>query len=222
MRACADVWTDSAIEAAQRALIAEQLATQGYCVIPNYLDLAAQQALLAEALAAQAGGLFRPGAVGHGQNRQVESEIRSMQLLWLDAQFPAQAAYLARMGLLMTDLNRRLFLGLRSCEAFFALYEPGDFYRRHCDNFLDASPRKVTAVLYLNADWQADDGGELSLFDGDGATPIARILPQAGTLACFLSRDFPHEVCVTNRQRIAIPTWLRNDDPTIPLPPDVL
>lgn len=40
----------------------------------------------------------------------------------------------------------------------------GAFYRRHLDRFRDDDRRMVSAVLYLNEDWQPQDGGQLRMF----------------------------------------------------------
>ncbi|MBF0193385.1 MAG: 2OG-Fe(II) oxygenase [Magnetococcales bacterium] len=195
--------------------IADGLLTQGFCSISDYLNPAECQNLTLEMEALEKAGSFRPAYVGQGDKLQIAAKIRQSSLLWLSSNYAAQASYKVKMAQLSNELNKQLFLGLRSSESFFALYNPGDYYKIHWDNFQHLSPRKVTVVLYLNQNWNPKDGGQLHLFAPDETTIIATVQPEAGTLACFLSGDFPHSVVVASRRRVAIPSWLRADDPII-------
>jgi SM-20-related protein len=106
-------------------------------------------------------------------------------------------------------LNRRLFLGLFSYEGHFAHYEPGAFYKRHVDAFRGESNRVLTTVFYLNWGWQAEDGGELLLYEENQTEAFARVIPRMGKLAVFLSEEFPHEVLPAKRDRYSIAGWYR-------------
>ena len=89
-------------------------------------------------------------------------------------------------------LNRAFFLGLEDYESHFALYPPGAFYQKHLDRFRDDDRRTLSAVFYLNADWQPEQGGALRLYpEGGGELDV---LPTAGTLVLFMSAELPHEV----------------------------
>ena len=56
------------------------------------------------------------------------------------------------------------------------------------------------------------DAGELVLFTGDESdTPII-VTPQFGTTVVFLSVEIPHEVLMTNSDRISIAGWFRVND----------
>ncbi|MEO5365291.1 MAG: 2OG-Fe(II) oxygenase [Magnetococcus sp. WYHC-3] len=194
--------------------IAQALAEQGWVEVPGYLDPAATAALREEFPSPEIQpSLWQPAAIGRRDQRQQNTEVRRGWQAWLEpGAGPAQRDHLQRLDALRTDMNRLLYLGLRSVEAFASWQQPGDFYRTHRDNFQDGQSRVVTAVLYLNPHWQPHLGGELRLMDDQGAE-VARILPQDGTLACFLSRHHPHEVLPAQRPRLAIPAWLRHDDP---------
>jgi SM-20-related protein len=100
-----------------------------------------------------------------------------------------------------------LYLGLEDFESHFALYPPGAFYLKHLDRFRDNDRRTVSAVLYLNQDWQAEQGGALRLYLADGET--RDVLPQAGSLLVFLSADMPHEVLPATRDRLSLTGWFR-------------
>jgi len=60
----------------------------------------------------------------------------------------------------------------------------------------------------LNPDWAADDEGFLRLYlEGPGATPFEDVLPVGGTLVCFLSGRFHHEVLSSRRERLSATGW---------------
>src|SRR5690606_34335297 len=124
-----------------------------------------------------------------GAAQQVREGIRGDRILWLE---PGQSAacdrYLEVMEALRQALNRQLFLGLEDFECHFAFYPPGAYYQRHLDRFRDDDARTVSVVLYLNPDWQSEQGGQLRLYleDGQGGETALDIQPDAGRLACFL------------------------------------
>ena len=101
-------------------------------------------------------------------------------------------------------LNRGLQLGLLDLEAHYAIYAPGAAYARHRDRFRDDDARAVSIVLYLNADWQSDDGGALRLFDGAHSVDI---VPKSGTLVAFTSDGIEHEVLPARRTRLSVAGW---------------
>jgi SM-20-related protein len=108
------------------------------------------------------------------------------------------------------NLNRALYLGLFEFEAHFAVYAPGAFYRAHLDNFRGTSARIVTAILYLNEDWQTVDGGQLRLYTtGEEGGEYVDLLPEAGQWILFDSARFWHEVLPARRERFSLTGWLR-------------
>lgn len=157
-----------------------------------------------------------PAAIGRKQHQQTNERIRSDKTRWIEGDTPVQRYYLTLMSSLRQTLNRQLFMGLKDYECHYALYQAGDFYKKHLDAFRGRSNRRLTTVLYLNDDWQADDGGELMVYPLQHKTALHRIMPKAGTLVCFLSEDFPHEVLPATRDRLSIAGWFRIDDPVVP------
>lgn len=70
----------------------------------------------------------------------------------------------------------------------------------------------VSLISYLNADWRADDGGELLIYGPDGAV-AAQIRPEIGTTVLLLSEEVEHEVRPCRADRFAIAGWWRvNED----------
>ncbi|RTM15835.1 2OG-Fe(II) oxygenase, partial [Stutzerimonas stutzeri] len=149
-----------------------------------------------------------PAGVGRGEAQAVREGIRSDHIQWLEpGQSPVCDDYLEVMDGLRQQLNRELFLGLEEFECHFAFYPPGAFYQTHLDRFRDDDSRSVTAVLYLNPDWQPAHAGELRMHMPDGSQ--LDVPPLAGNLVVFLSGEFPHEVLVTQADRLSLTGWFR-------------
>jgi SM-20-related protein len=74
---------------------------------------------------------------------------------------------------------------------------------------MDSSHRIVSAIAYLNPDWEVErDGGQLRLYLGEADTPpFEDVAPLGGQLVCFMSDRFPHEVLPTLRERLALTGW---------------
>jgi SM-20-related protein len=189
-------------------LITAALDATGWCVIDAALpDLLAQE--LALACAAAASGAFTPAGTGRRQGHHADIFVRSDAIRWLDASAAADRAYLDLMDGLRAALNRRLLLGLFDYECHYARYAPGAFYRRHVDAFGGSRNRVLSTVLYLNADWRQEEGGELLVYAEDQAEPLASVQPRHNRLVVFLSERFPHEVKPATRVRHSIAGWFR-------------
>ena len=192
--------------------VCEGLLARGWAVVSDFLSPAETTALAAAA--ARSRDDFRPAGVGRGAEKQVNAEIRSDLIRWLDdgATAPDEIrAALAKLDHLKSELNRTLFLGLRDFEGHLAIYPPGARYQKHVDNFRDASPRALSCVLYLNDGWTQADAGQLRLYEITDPDRVATdIAPRAGTLAVFLSREIPHEVLPTTKERISFTGWFRD------------
>ena len=73
---------------------------------------------------------------------------------------------------------------------------------------VNPTPGVVSAVIYLNADWPADAGGELVIYDADNV-PRLTLAPDGGTLVLFMSDETPHEAKRATRERWSIAGWFR-------------
>ncbi len=153
---------------------------------------------------------FQPAGLGRQSGRVIDAGYRNDRIRWVDGQGAAETQYLTLMAVFQRQLNRRLLLGLASYECHFALYPPGGFYRRHLDGFREHRARMVSTISYLNADWQAQDGGALVIYDpGQADRVLAQVMPRAGTFVTFLSEVFPHEVLAAGRERCSVTGWFR-------------
>lgn len=194
--------------------IAESLAGSGLIVVPHFLSEELTQSLRSEALGLFREGEFRAAGVGKGESWKLVPEIRSDQVHWLNEPFSqVQARYLAELEGLRIAINRALYLGLWDFEGHYTVYIPGSRYKRHLDQFSFAKQRRVTCIVYLNDAWMPEDGGQLRIYlDGANDSPYLDVLPSGGTLACFLSDSFYHEVLPASRDRLSLTGWFRTRD----------
>jgi len=192
--------------------ITQTLARDGYAVVPRFLDATTSTALAAEGHRQIDSGLLRAAGVGQGDEFSLRGEIRSDHILWLDDSnaAPLQRQYLGLLEAYRQEVNRQLYLGLFEFEGHLALYPPGSFYRRHLDRFRDDDRRTVTAILYLNDDWQQAEGGQLRFYpNGERTNEYLDVLPEAGTFVTFLSHDYWHEVLAGSRERMSLTGWFK-------------
>jgi len=188
--------------------IVDDLASQGWSQQADFLPAELVSALAAECHRRAGDGQLNPAGVGRGGTLEVREAIRGDHIRWLEpGESSACDRYLDAMDALRQAINQGLFIGLEDYECHFALYPPGAFYRRHLDRFRDDDRRAVSAVIYLNQDWQPGDGGELRMFLDDQR--VHDVAPTAGTLVVFLSGDVPHEVLAAGRERLSLTGWFR-------------
>lgn len=188
--------------------IVDDLAEQGWSLQSQFIAPSLTLELAEECRKRAAQGALAPAGVGRGAQQQIREGVRGDQIQWLEAgQAAACDQYLRVFDQLRVALNQGLYLGLEDFEGHFALYPPGAFYQKHVDRFRDDDRRAVSAVFYLNEDWQAEQGGALRLYLPNGET--RDVLPQAGSLLLFLSADMPHEVLPATRERLSLTGWFR-------------
>ncbi|MFG6666306.1 2OG-Fe(II) oxygenase [Halomonas sp. HNIBRBA4712] len=196
---------------AHNALI-DALVEKGWYVGTDIIDPALCEALAQELSRLKAAQALEEAGIGRGQQHHLRKDIRGDAIHWLNRESEAQRTYLEAMQHLQTALNQTLFLGLFEFEAHFAHYPAGAFYKRHLDSFRGRANRVVSTVSYLTANWPTDGGGEMVIFDPqDPEREVARVIPEAGTFACFLSETVPHEVLPTRHPRASIAGWFRRN-----------
>lgn len=120
-------------------------------------------------------------AAGTGNSALIsyDAEIRSDSIYWLDKKHndPFENQFFAQMEAFILYLNESCYAGITGYEFHYALYEKGDFYLQHLDQFKSNPSRKYSIISYLNPDWQESDGGELLIHQLDNNQKIA---PTAG------------------------------------------
>lgn len=126
------------------------------------------------------------------------------------------AAQLSALGEALSDAlaaEGRLRITItRNTEALFACFPGhGAKYNVHYDGG-GTDPRKLTAILYLNEGWRADDDGRLMMYDAGGFSPShgpgakcwRTVAPLAGRLVLFRSDFVLHKVNPTWARRFAL------------------
>jgi len=194
--------------------IVADLMETGLSVCDDFVSPLLVSSMALEARELQQSGAFRHARIGRGASMQLRPEIRNDRIYWLDTENPTaiQQPYLLDLETLRQYINRNLFLGLFEYEGHFALYPSGASYDIHYDRFIGALERVVTCILYLNDNWQAEDGGALNIHQGHDASTLQlpmQVLPQGGRLVTFISEQFPHEVLPATRDRLSLTGWFR-------------
>ena len=196
--------------------ITNALSTTGWYVGDSIFSAALTSDLSSQGHSLSSAGHLHAAHVGRADGAQLSERSRGDYTLWLtDAPRDAcEREALTMVNTLRTDLNESLYLGARSAELHFARYAPGAFYVKHRDRFRDNDARLVSMVFYLNETWAADAGGELVIYadDAEGAR-LACVSPRSGTMVCFLSDRFPHEVLPARQERFSLTGWLSRDRP---------
>jgi len=149
-------------------------------------------------------------AAGTGNEKVtvLNSLVRGDKIFWLDRSHnnPYENEFFDLMDDFVSHLNRTCFTGITGYEFHYTLYEKGSFYKKHLDQFRNNGSRQYSMIMYLNADWQEEDGGELRIHHGDN---LQNISPVNGKSVFFKSSELEHEVLVTNKSRMSITGWLK-------------
>ncbi len=185
--------------------IASALAESGWGIFNGVLPWPLTLRLQERALAIRS---YERAGIGREQDHRLNAFVRRDRVTWVEGTDPAERDWLTWAEGLRVYLNRSLMLGLTGFESHFAHYPAGAFYRKHLDAFRGQSNRVISLVFYLNPAWAPGDGGELALFDASGLE-LGRFPPTLGTLAIYLSEEFPHEVLPTGVDRFSLTGWFR-------------
>ena len=189
--------------------ILNDIEQQGWSVQENYFPTALVKQLNETLGTLQQQGDLKQAGIGREKQYHIEESIRSDKISWFDHHQlnKAQQDYLQLTQQLQDAFNQKFFLGLFELEIHFALYAKGAFYKRHLDQHKNQDSRVLTLITYLNEDWHEDEGGALQLYLNNGET--VSVLPKAGTLVCFMSAEFEHEVLPAKRERASLTGWFR-------------
>lgn len=154
--------------------------------------------------------LLVEAGIGNAEKVLYDGAIRSDSIYWLDKKHnnAFENEFFAQIEEFILYLNRSCFAGITGYEFHYSLYESGDFYLKHLDQFKNNPSRKYSMISYLNADWQESDGGELLIHQLDNNQKIA---PTQGKTVFFKSDELVHEVLVTQNTRMSITGWLKSD-----------
>ncbi|MCL6460944.1 MAG: 2OG-Fe(II) oxygenase [Flavobacterium micromati] len=154
--------------------------------------------------------LLIEAGTGNSNVISYDSAVRSDSIYWLDKKNnnPFENEFFALIEEFIHYLNESCYAGITGYEFHYSLYESGDFYLKHLDQFKTNPSRKYSMISYLNANWQESDGGELLIHQLDNNQKIA---PTQGKTIFFKSDELVHEVLVTNNTRMSVTGWLKSD-----------
>lgn len=134
--------------------------------------------------------------------------VRSDAIYWLDRRHNDQYEneFFDLMDDFVSHLNSTCYTGITGYEFHYALYEKGSFYKKHLDQFKNTDSRQYSLIMYLNDDWNEEDGGQLCVHHQNH---LQNISPNNGKSVFFKSSELEHEVLLTNKIRLSITGWLK-------------
>lgn len=174
----------------------------------NFLSLSLATHLKANLIALYDNQQLKPAGIGNDMLPVQDRLIRGDKIYWLDRAHENRHEndFFDLMDQFVVYLNRSCYTGITGYEFHYALYEQGSFYKKHLDQFQHNKSRAYSMILYLNADWQEQDGGELCIYHHDRVQTIA---PRQGNCVFFESAALEHEVLLTHQPRMSITGWLK-------------
>ncbi|XP_029036671.1 egl nine homolog 1 [Osmia bicornis bicornis] len=192
----------------------------GMCVVDNFLGAEKGLAVLNEVLNMYSAGLFKDGQlVSNKAGANDLKTIRGDQITWLDG----KEKQCQNIGMLISQVDAIIMRANKMCnngkmgnytingrtKAMVACYPGhGSHYVKHVDN-PNRDGRCITAIYYLNRDWDIKkNGGLLRIFPEGWRDQVANIEPLFDRILFFWSdRRNPHEVQPAYKTRYAITLW---------------
>jgi len=190
-------------------------------IVENFLPADLQEALRKDVQSLRKNSKFNIAKIGQDSTNTLNTNIRVAETCFLGPNKLSDQpdAYRSQLYTILDQLRQDLPQPLdpNLSEFLYAYYPKGGFYRRHRDAIPGSAStlRKFSLLLYLNKDWNEEDGGRLRVhmdsggdFLPQGEKPNFRdIDPLGGTLVLFESDKFPHEVLDSQKERMAIIGW---------------
>lgn len=157
-----------------------------------------------------AASLLLTAGIGNSEKLSFNATIRKDVIYWLDKKHNNvfENEFFDKIDAFVLYLNESCFAGITGYEFHYSLYEKGDFYLKHLDQFKNNPSRKYSMISYLNSNWIESDGGELLIHQENNNQKIS---PNQGKTVFFKSNELVHEVLVTQNTRMSITGWLKSD-----------
>ncbi len=154
--------------------------------------------------------LLQSAGIGNSEKFSYDGAIRSDSIYWLDKKHnnAFENEFFTQIEAFILYLNTTCYTGITGYEFHYSLYESGDFYLKHLDQFKNNPSRKYSMISYLNANWEINDGGELVIHQLENNQKIS---PTQGKTVFFKSDELVHEVLVTQKTRMSITGWLKSE-----------
>ncbi|XP_043273652.1 egl nine homolog 1-like [Venturia canescens] len=192
----------------------------GVCVVDSFLGHDKGISVLNEVLNMYSAGMFEDGQLVSNRSGSKDLKtIRGDQITWLDG----KEKHCENIGMLISKVDSIIIRANRMpnngklanytinerTKAMVACYPGrGSHYVKHVDN-PNRDGRCITAIYYLNKDWDIKkNGGLLRIFPEGGRDQVADIEPLFDRILFFWSdRRNPHEVQPAYETRYAITLW---------------
>jgi len=177
-------------------------------ITEHFLPIALAEHLKENVLALYENKLLLAAGTGNDKKLVHNANVRSDAIYWLDKSHnnSYENEFFLKIEAFIAYLNNSCYAGITSYEFHYSLYEPGSFYSKHRDQFQDNSSRAFSMISYLNANWKAEDGGELMIYQPGNDLKIA---PTQGKTVFFKSDELEHEVLITSAKRMSLTGWLK-------------
>lgn len=196
----------------------------GVCVLDNFLGDDRGGMILQEVIDMHRAGKFREGQLVSNRAGRNTRNIRGDKITWVDGTEPGTnniRHLINRVDCIIANCKRMMTNGKlgrhnirERTRAMVACYPGnGSHYVKHVDN-PNRDGRCITAIYYLNVDWDVNtSGGLLRIFPRGCNDQVANIEPVFDRILFFWSdRRNPHEVQPAHRTRYAITLWYLDAD----------
>ncbi|XP_039757967.1 egl nine homolog 1 [Pararge aegeria] len=198
--------------------VIQDMTQYGVCVLNNFLGKERGLLVLNEVLEMHRSGIFTAGQLVSNPGSTEAQTIRSDRITWIDGKEP----HCYHIGQLISQVDNIILKANKMVnngkmgnyiingrtKAMVACYPgSGSHYVKHVDN-PNKDGRCITAIYYLNLDWDVKlCGGLLRVFP-EGTNQVADIAPIFDRMLFFWSdRRNPHEVQPAYATRYAITLW---------------
>ncbi|XP_054263399.1 egl nine homolog 1 isoform X2 [Macrosteles quadrilineatus] len=198
--------------------VIKDMDTYGVCVVDNFLGPERGMAVLEEVTNMYQAGVFKDGKLVSSVKEKDPKTIRGDQITWISG----KESFCRNIGLLISEVDAVIMRANKMAEngklgkykingrtkAMVACYPGhGSHYVKHVDN-PHQDGRCITAIYYLNTEWDIKENGGLLRIFPEGWDQVADIEPLFDRILFFWSdRRNPHEVQPAYRTRYAITLW---------------
>jgi SM-20-related protein len=191
--------------------LANNLATKGYALIDSFLSEEMTLEIREYIDRLRISEYLKKAGIGTAHLHQVDNRVRGDYIRWIsrESKIDAIRHYQNQLQFLVQYLNRYCFLGIKDYEMHTTYYPVGTHYEKHIDQLQVNGKRVISFILYLNDDWQTEDGGEIRVYPLDGSDH-EDLAPHNGRLVMMLSNETPHEVLTVNKPRYSVTGWMLN------------
>ncbi|OWR46992.1 egl nine protein 1 [Danaus plexippus plexippus] len=208
--------SDPSYEICQRVI--RDMTQYGVCVINNFLGKERGHLVLNEVLEMYRSGIFTAGQLVSSPGSTEAQTIRSDRITWIDGKEPQChhiGQLISQVDSIILKANKMSNNGKMGnyiingrTKAMVACYPgSGSHYVKHVDN-PNKDGRCITAIYYLNLDWDVKRCGGLLRVFPEGTNQVADIAPIFDRMLFFWSdRRNPHEVQPAYSTRYAITLW---------------